>query len=297
MVCLEMEKDLKESTWWNKFAGKSPKEASVKDFKYNDIVKSCWDSPVAPRQWQGFEFADVLEQGLGPGLSSSFVEPPADEDSEIRLLVEVNTEKKTYLLTTEAGDSLLIASTLPDGTGFDLFATSDGNMPKGLGCNFTLRCNGAKDSWSLSSVRCEMCDSRGKRQCGTRELAKLSHYCETVGDGNAFCMDVELPEEPKDGSSNVVCSVCTDPDAEIIGHVLSSRRPKWNARQKTLTLDFRGRCSMASAKNFQLEDPEDASKAKLLFGKVSKSQFVLDYRRPLGMVQAFSAALTASHWK
>jgi len=55
---------------------------------------------------------------------------------------------------------------------------------------------------------------------------------------------------------------------------------------------------MASAKNFQLEVPDMPGKNKLLFGKVGDNQFVLDYRSPLGAVQAFAAALTAAvHWK
>ena len=61
------------------------------------------------------------------------------------------------------------------------------------------------------------------------------------------------------------------------------------ARQKTLTLDFHGRCSLASAKNFQLEAEleclelvgeradsraqaeGDAGRVVLLFGKASVS--------------------------
>lgn len=123
----------------------------------------------------------------------------------------------------------------------------------------------------------------------------MSHYTEMVGDGNAFCMDVELPELRKDGQSHAVCSVCGKDD--VGGCVLSTRRPKWNSRQKTLTLDFRGRCSMASAKNFQLEAENDPSQVVLLFGKVGANKFVLDYGHPLGTVQAFAAALTATHWK
>ncbi|CAE7633291.1 TULP9 [Symbiodinium pilosum] len=84
---------------------------------------------------------------------------------------------------------------------------------------------------------------------------------------------------------------------EVGGCVLTTRRPRWNPRQKTLTLDFHGRCSLASAKNFQLEAEGDASRVVLLFGKVEKDRFVLDYGHPLGAVQAFAAALSASHWK
>lgn len=108
-------------------------------------------------------------------------------------------------------------------------------------------------------------------------------------------MDVEIPEVQEDGSSSIVCPVCSDPD--IGGCLLSTRRPKWNERKQSLTLDFRGRCSIASAKNFMLEAENNPSTITLLFGKISKSKFVLDYSYPLSMVQAFAAALTATHWK
>ncbi|CAE8594940.1 unnamed protein product [Polarella glacialis] len=205
--------------------------------------------------------------------------------------------KREYLLSTESGEALLMAATCADGLGFEMFITCGGEPPKALGPAFSLRCNAQRDQWSLCSVRCEKCETLGKRQLGTRELARVNHYCETVGDGNAFCMDVEMPEILEDGSCSVICPVCAGPDADVGGQVLSSRRPKWNARQKTLTLDFRGRCSMASAKNFQLEAENDASKCTLLFGKIASNKFVLDFKHPFGMVQAFAAALTATHWK
>ncbi|OLP76392.1 Tubby-like F-box protein 2 [Symbiodinium microadriaticum] len=76
------------------------------------------------------------------------------------------------------------------------------------------------------------------------------------------------------------------------GCVLSTRRPRWNPRQKTLTLDFQGRCSLASAKNFQLEAEGDAGRVVLLFGKVEKDRFVLDHSHPLGTVQASARDLS-----
>eukprot|EP00930_Biecheleria_cincta_P079704 TRINITY_DN6760_c1_g3_i1.p1 TRINITY_DN6760_c1_g3~~TRINITY_DN6760_c1_g3_i1.p1 ORF type:complete len:295 (-),score=63.75 TRINITY_DN6760_c1_g3_i1:44-928(-) len=291
-----MEK-LQDQPWWKQMIWKpSDKEKGLLEGKC--ASPTGMEVPDELRQWRGFEFAEVLEQGMGPGLTSTFIDPPsAKEEKDHRLHVRVEMERQSYVLTTESGDSLLLATSQADGLGFDIFVASDGHPRKALGPSFVLKGNASKDQWSLTSVRCEQCESRGTRLCGTRELARMSHYCETVGDGNAFCMDVELPEMREDGSCNVVCTVCSDPDEHIGGTVLTTRRPKWNIRQKTLTLDFRGRCSMASAKNFQLEAENNRSKVTLLFGKIAPSQFVMDYCHPLGMVQAFATALTATHWK
>jgi hypothetical protein len=62
-------------------------------------------------------------------------------------------------------------------------------------------------------------------------------------------------------------------------------------------MDFYGRCRVASAQNFQLESAEEPEAIKLLFGKVGPHNFVLDFTKPLGMIQAFAAALSTSVWK
>lgn len=71
---------------------------------------------------------------------------------------------------------------------------------------------------------------------------------------------------------------------------------------KSLTLEFKGRCNVASAKNFQLAMGKEAADAKLhdiaiQFGKMGPDLFCLDFRAPLGTVQAFALALTTVNWK
>jgi tubby and related proteins len=67
--------------------------------------------------------------------------------------------------------------------------------------------------------------------------------------------------------------------------------PKWNERTECYTLNFYGRVSRASAKNFQLIMPEDTETVYLMFGKIGTESFHLDYRSPLSMYQAFCIAL------
>jgi hypothetical protein len=252
-----------------------------------------------------FEFADDLEQGKGPGPASNYTEPPEHKDREERLVVKRGDNRDTFTLVTKKAETLLMARVNNDSTRFDLFITRDNEPPKTLAPAFTLQLNQSRTQWVLESLRCELCESRGKRKCGTRVLARMAHYTETVGEGRAFCMDLDLPEVREDGSSAVVCPVCCGDAAGLSAdaskaplqqRVLTTRRPRWNPKHQSLTLDFRGRCSQASAKNFQLADPEAEGNVKLLFGKVGDNKFVLDYKYPLGMVQAFSAALTTVQW-
>jgi hypothetical protein len=251
-----------------------------------------------PRHRQAFEFADQMEQGLAPGLTSAFVRPL--EADEQRLRVQRSTNFKEYLLMTQSSEPLLLAVVDPSGARFDIYIVGPGEPASALGPAFLLQSqNSSRKNWTLESVRCERCEARGTRAIGSRQLARLRHYTEPIGQGQALCMDVDVPAPlpaEQDGSA-VWCSVCAGHHAEDEFSVseLSSRRPTWNQAQRSLILNFEGRCSLASSKNFQLQVEE--GERKLLFGKIGEHLFVLDYKRPFGMVQAFAAALTASHWK
>lgn len=56
-------------------------------------------------------------------------------------------------------------------------------------------------------------------------------------------------------------------------------------------LNFHGRVSLPSVKNFQMVSPDDISDIKCQFGKVEKDIFHLDYKEPFNAVQAFALAL------
>jgi len=283
--------ECKEVAW---FSGLGAKWSAKTDARKPS--KDPWDVLST-----SFDLADDLERGLGPGLASNFVDPPRESGAKGEQRFQVFTEKKSgvVVLATEAGETCLEAHSSKDGLGFDIFSVLKGDSPRAQEPLFILRSNPEQDEWTLSGRRCERCESRGKRQCGNRELCRMVHYKEEVGDGHAYCMDMELPAIREDGTPEVICDVCSD-DAERLGHtILTTRRPRWNANQKTLALDFRGRCSVASAWNFQLEvegKPQSGT-SRMLFGKVDDHKYVLDFQSPLGTVQAFAAALTAKHWK
>lgn len=90
-----------------------------------------------------------------------------------------------------------------------------------------------------------------------------------------------------------------------VSALLATRKPRWNDKMEAWTMDFKGRVIKASKKNFQLvavplafaSDPstytaESSSTPALLFGKVEKDRYSLDFAAPLGPTQAFAIALT-----
>jgi len=56
-------------------------------------------------------------------------------------------------------------------------------------------------------------------------------------------------------------------------------------------LNFNGRVTMASVKNFQLASPSDPDNVICQFGKIADDKFHLDYKAPLNVFQAFCLAL------
>ncbi|KAL0490457.1 tubby-like protein [Acrasis kona] len=75
--------------------------------------------------------------------------------------------------------------------------------------------------------------------------------------------------------------------------ILKNKTPVWNEKLKAFVLNFNGRVTKASVKNFQLAEPENMNKVFLQFGKVDQNKFTLDYRHPLSAIQAFSIAISA----
>ena len=82
--------------------------------------------------------------------------------------------------------------------------------------------------------------------------------------------------------------------------VAINKPPRWNDAVAAFVLDFAGRVTVASVKNFQLTDDieEELSARPLLqFGRVAKDEFTMDFRHPISPVQAFAFALTSCIFK
>lgn len=69
-----------------------------------------------------------------------------------------------------------------------------------------------------------------------------------------------------------------------------TRPARWNDKLQMWTLEFQERVKRASKKNFQLLD--ETNTVKLLFGKVSKNRFSLDFAPPFAPTTALFVALT-----
>ncbi|GMQ01755.1 hypothetical protein CsSME_00048286 [Camellia sinensis var. sinensis] len=96
--------------------------------------------------------------------------------------------------------------------------------------------------------------------------------------------------------------------------ILKNKAPRWHEQLQCWCLNFRGRVTVASVKNFQLiaatqpppppssggapaasqpQTQSDHDKIILQFGKVGKDMFTMDYRYPLSAFQAFAICLSS----
>jgi hypothetical protein len=76
--------------------------------------------------------------------------------------------------------------------------------------------------------------------------------------------------------------------------VLQKRPPWWDMELGSFVLNFGGRVSVASVKNFQLCDRDDQDRILLQFGRIQgRHSFTMDFQHPLTAVQAFSIAISS----
>ncbi|KAL9317654.1 hypothetical protein ACSQ67_014171 [Phaseolus vulgaris] len=116
--------------------------------------------------------------------------------------------------------------------------------------------------------------------------------------------------------SDIMGTGSEDQEGKVVPLVLKNKSPRWHEQLQCWCLNFRGRVTVASVKNFQLiaatsmtapapigsgptlshppqSSSSDHDKIILQFGKVGKDMFTMDYRYPLSAFQAFAICLTS----
>ncbi|CAE7881044.1 unnamed protein product, partial [Symbiodinium necroappetens] len=118
-----MEQQLQDYAWWRSAFNKEKKSPCKED---RGAINGCL----------GFDLADILEQGRGPGLASSFVEAPEPEEKDQQL--SVLCEERRFTLMRD-NKPLLVAVPV-EGLGFDIFLPKE-EGPASDAAAFLLRCS------------------------------------------------------------------------------------------------------------------------------------------------------------
>lgn len=146
---------------------------------------------------------------------------------------------------------------------------------------------------------------------GPRRMLCTLHSIPTLAmevDGHPP-LPVELPPLPYTSSSEIqevsasISIHSPKKDKKSPSLTLKNKAPRWHEQLQCWCLNFRGRVTVASVKNFQLVaafEPNNSSipqseqdKVLLQFGKIGKDIFTMDYCYPLSAYQAFAICLTS----
>ncbi|KAE8682153.1 Tubby-like F-box protein 6 [Hibiscus syriacus] len=108
-------------------------------------------------------------------------------------------------------------------------------------------------------------------------------------------------KKPHIGFNSTVCGK-PENSGQCTPLMLKNKAPRWHEQLQCWCLNFKGRVTLASVKNFQLvattEPSQNISVAErdkviLQFGKIGKDIFTMDYRYPLSAFQAFAICLSS----
>ncbi|KAK9674502.1 hypothetical protein RND81_12G237000 [Saponaria officinalis] len=177
-----------------------------------------------------------------------------------------------------------------------------------LGTNFTIYDgepphDGAKPSSSRSTRRFASKQISPQVPAGNFEVGNVSYkfnLFKSRGPRRMIC-SLKCPGLVPTITSNKTTDLKTkllSPDFTI----LKNKAPRWHEHLQCWCLNFHGRVTVASVKNFQLIATLDQSQpggkgdeevVLLQFGKVGDDTFTMDYRQPLSAFQAFAICLTS----
>lgn len=139
------------------------------------------------------------------------------------------------------------------------------------------------------------------------ELATVLYKQNVLGSRGPRKMKVLVPEIDEHGNRKSLKPVKDDDtmaarylagDDSGDFQVLKNKQPKWNDQVGAYVLNFNGRVTRASVKNFQLcNQSKDPDLVVMQFGRVGKDAFTMDYQYPLCGLQAFGIALSSFDYK
>jgi len=94
----------------------------------------------------------------------------------------------------------------------------------------------------------------------------------------------------KDSHDSIVSRLKNNATANLIK--MENKSPQWNEESGSYVLNFQGRVTKPSIKNFQIVHETNINYIVLQFGRIDDHDFTLDFRHPLCPLQAFGVALS-----
>lgn len=256
---------------------------------------------------RGFEIADFMESGHAREMCVDFMRPLKRSSRLWRFRVVRSEDQLQHQLISEGGEFLMHATTSLEARRVCFFTYSgksrlfDRSRPA-----FVMDFDETGREWRLVRERCESCEFASPylscRAHGSQQVAFIRHSRRAVGDGVSNNMEIRIPGIYSDGSCVVWCPKRAGNDLARVAddsyetQNLVSRLPAWNDTVQCLVLDFKGRHVLPSSRNFQVALRQKREHVICQYGKLGKTNFSLDVRFPMSVIQAFAASLTTIFW-
>jgi len=139
-----------------------------------------------------------------------------------------------------------------------------------------------------------------------QELGAVFYESNILGSKGPRKMTAVIPAPKRDGSRTILKPLCAEdsltarfksqPSSSDF-FIMVNKTPKWNEQVGAYVLNFNGRVTQASVKNFQAVHLDDPENVLLQFGRIGKDTFTMDIQYPLSPLQAFSICLTSFDYK
>lgn len=110
------------------------------------------------------------------------------------------------------------------------------------------------------------------------------YYPRATADGKQFLM-----RDYK--KSKNMYKLFKDRDAKVAR--LRNKKPFYNRNSNIFWLNFNGRVTVPSVKNFQLVEEGIEDNVVLQFGKIGDDAYIMDYTWPMSAAQAFGICLSS----
>ncbi|XP_026863247.1 tubby protein homolog isoform X4 [Electrophorus electricus] len=161
-----------------------------------------------------------------------------------------------------------------------------------MGTKFTVYDNGMNPVKTTSSL-----EASNLRQ----ELAAICYETNVLGFKGPRKMSVIIPGmnmdhervciRPRNEHESLLARWQNKSTESVIE--LHNKTPVWNDDTQSYVLNFHGRVTQASVKNFQIIHDNDPDYIVMQFGRVAEDIFTMDYNYPMCSLQAFAIALSS----
>ncbi|XP_006941084.1 tubby-related protein 2 isoform X4 [Felis catus] len=121
---------------------------------------------------------------------------------------------------------------------------------------------------------------------GFRGPRKMTVIIPGIDDQNQ-----RLRVQPQNEQESLLCRLRRGASQGLV--LLQNKAPWWSYRSGAYVLNFHGRVTRASVKNFQIVHPDDPDALVLQFGRVAPDTFTMDFCFPLCPLQAFAICLSS----